>query len=444
LLALLLAAFAAASRWERRPLARNLVLVLVDTLRADHLSLYGYARGTSPVLDRLARERGIVFENVRSQAPCTFPSVNSLLTSRSPLTFVRRGEGQFSIPPQVPTLALVLAASGYSSVAVSASPVVRDTPSKENPTGGFGAGFDRFDEHCYWQGAPCVNGRAVQALEGLEPPFFLYLHYMEPHDPYLLPPDWEPRFTGPVPDGPDRDALLAGDPNPFATRLYEQRDGAGLAAEELRFLVDRYDEDIAYWDHWFGELVAELDRRGRLDDTVVVVASDHGEEFLEHGDLKHCRNVYDTTIKVPLVFMIPGLGPRRLEVPASNLDIVPTVLDLLAVDPRDASFEGESVRRWITGWSGRPRTRVQRSWWGQHRMVSDGALKLVYSARERRLALHRLDVDPGEKVDVLGQNRAAASHLRSSLRQWLDLEPHSRAGGGDELEAQLKALGYLQ
>lgn len=429
--------------YDRRPLARNVVVVLVDTLRADHLSTYGYSRETSPELDRIARARGLVFDNVRSQAPCTFPSVNSLMTSRSPLIFSGRGQGEFSIPVDVPTLASMLGARGFSTAAVSASPIVRATPSKENPSGGFGAGFDRFDESCYWLNAPCVHWGARRALDALAPPFLLYLHYMEPHDPYLLSPDVEPRFTDGAPEGPDRDALLAGDPNPFATRLYESGEH-GLNADALRFLVDRYDEDIYFWDRWFGELIAELERRGLAEDTIVAVVSDHGEEFLEHGDLKHCRNLFDTTVKVPMVLMVPGVGPRRLAIPASNLDLVPTLLDLLGVSPGEVALEGQSLRRWTTGWPARPRSTIQRSWWNEDRMVSDGTYKLIVSEDLRSPELFRLDVDPAESANVLGSERAAAGRLRDELRRWMELEPGRRADGDEALESQLKALGYLQ
>jgi len=422
----------------------NVVLILVDTLRADHLSLYGYPKSTSPRLDRLARERGVVLENVRSQAPCTFPSVNSLLTSREPHELVGRRALDFSIPPELPTIATILAARGFETAAVSASPVVRATPSRENPTGGFGAGFARFDESCGWDFAACVNDRAGALLDELEPPFFLYLHYMDPHDPYVLPGARNPRFSGAAPRGPDRGALLAGDVNTFAARLYGSSGEVGLDRSELEFLVGRYDESIHYWDSWFGELMDEIERRGLAEETIVVVAADHGEEFLEHGDLKHCRNVFDTTIRVPLVFFVPGAAPRRLRIPATNLDIVPTVLDLVSAEAGGARFAGSSLGPWITGASGAPRAALQYSWWGEHRSLSDGLHKLVYSTRTRDFALYRLDRDPGERSDVSGSDRRVAAALAGELRRRLSEDRSIGDGTGEELSRQLRALGYLQ
>lgn len=430
--------------WERRPLTRNLIVVLVDTLRADHLSLYGYWRETSPNLDRIARDRGVVLENVRAQAPCTFPSMNSLLTSRSAARFVRPEANDFSIPLDIPSIATILQRNEFSTAAVSASPIVRATASAENPSAGFGAGFDEFDESCYWSTAPCVTYRALELLQNLEQPFFLYLHYMDPHDPYRLTRPEEYRFAGAPPTGSDRDALDAGDPNPFAARLYEAGGEPGLDAEALSFLVDRYDDEIRYWDKWFDALVTEIGRRGLLEDTVIAVVSDHGEEFLEHGDLKHCRNLFDTSIRVPMVWIVPGVAARRIDVPASNLDLVPTLLALVGITSGPESFEGESLRPLFSRWSRRRPTSVQTSWWGDQRMVSDGIYKLLSPSPRERPALYRLDLDPGETVDRFADERSVALRLRGTLEEWRSNDPDPGGGSEKRLEAELKALGYLQ
>jgi len=149
--------------------------MLVDTLRADHMSLYGYERATTPFIDGFAAD-AVVFDRARSQAGCTFPSVNSLFTSRYAFDFYRQGESQMGIPAEYPTIAEILRARGYHTIAVSASPIVRLTPTKENPNGGFGAGFEVFDESCLWDDAECVNARALKLLGDTRETFFLYLH----------------------------------------------------------------------------------------------------------------------------------------------------------------------------------------------------------------------------------------------------------------------------
>ncbi|MBI1814892.1 MAG: sulfatase-like hydrolase/transferase [Deltaproteobacteria bacterium] len=133
-------------RWRASGRPLNAIIILVDTLRADHLSLYGYERATSPNLDRFFRQ-GVVFRAARSQAPCTFPSVNSLLTSHYPSQFLAQPEKRMGIPDDVPSIAEILHARGYATVAVSASPVVSKTGTQHNKFGGFGRGFDAFDEN---------------------------------------------------------------------------------------------------------------------------------------------------------------------------------------------------------------------------------------------------------------------------------------------------------
>ncbi len=305
--------------------AHNVVFILVDTLRADHLPLYGYGRDTSPNLTALGRE-SLVFQAARSQASCTFPSVNSMLTSRSASAFLGQPGGAMGLPAGIPGLAELLHARGFHTAAVSASPIVRASPGRFNPGGGYGRGFDSFQEDCVWQGADCVTGQALPHL-GRDPrPLFLYLHYLDPHGPYAPPAGYRPRFAR---GRPDKDFVRRGDPNPIARWLYQGGADPRVTAADLAYLVDLYDDKIAFFDAQLGRLVAALRAGGLLDDTLLVLAADHGEEFLEHGDVKHCRNLFDTTIRTPLLLRVPGARPRAVAEPVENLDIVPTLLDLL-------------------------------------------------------------------------------------------------------------------
>jgi arylsulfatase A-like enzyme len=154
------------------PVIRNVIVVLVDTLRADHLSGYGYERETSRFIDDFAAQ-SVVFERARSQSSCTFPSVNSLMTLRYPDVFARQGKDQFGIPEKFPAIAEIFDDRGFSTVAVSQSPVVRKNPSKHNPNGGFDRGFDRFVEGCVWKHGRCLNHRILNELELVQAPFFL-------------------------------------------------------------------------------------------------------------------------------------------------------------------------------------------------------------------------------------------------------------------------------
>ncbi len=142
---------------------RNLIVVLVDTLRADHLASYGYSRTTSPVFDRFAAA-SLFLAEARSQASCTFPSANAILTGRYPVRFLGQPGGRMGIPAETPSLATMLRSRGFATAAVSASPIVRARRTKFNPTGGFDAGFDLFDEDCLWREAACVTARAADWL----------------------------------------------------------------------------------------------------------------------------------------------------------------------------------------------------------------------------------------------------------------------------------------
>jgi arylsulfatase A-like enzyme len=441
------------------PPARNVIVILVDTLRADHLPLYGYGRDTSPALASLARE-SLLFQSVRSQASCTFPSVNSLLTSRSATAFVGQPGNAMGLPAGIPGLAEILRGRGFHTVAVSASPVVRRSPSRFNPGGGFDRGFDEFQEDCLWKEADCVTDLALTHLaRAARRPLFLYLHYLGGHGPYALPAGYPHRFAH---GQPDKDFVRKGDPNPIASWLYKGAPNPGASAADLRYLGDLYDDKIAFFDAQLARLVDGLRAGGWLDDSIVVVAADHGEEFLEHGDVKHCRNLFDTTIRTPLLLRVPGAAPRTVAEPVENLDVVPTVLDLLGVHGAGvaagaatssaagvagtAAFEGRSLRPAVLG---QPLPQGwQRSAEGALRSISDGRLKLVHDLGTKRFALYDLAADPGETRDVLSERRRDFHRLRDALLAWITRTEGAPAGDtvrhSADAERRLRSLGYLE
>jgi arylsulfatase A-like enzyme len=444
---LLVSALAALSACRAEPKPRHLVLILVDTLRADHLGAYGYARPTSPVFDAFAREGGL-FDDARSQASCTYPSVNSLLTSRSPEAFLGQPDRAMGIPAGVPALAELLAGQGYRTAAVSASPIVRTSPSRFNPGGGFGRGFAAFDETCLWQDAACINRQALPHLQAASTnrdprPLFLYLHYMDPHGPYRPPAGHRRRFaTG----GSDKEFIRRGDPNPLGDWLYKGTPDPGVTPADLQHLVDLYDEEIASFDEQLGRLLAAIDAAGLRDETLVVVASDHGEEFLEHGHIKHCRTLFDTSIRVPLALRGPGIVPGVRTVQAQNLDLVPTVLDLLGVAAPGLPFEGRSLAPALRGEVMPPGHQFAVQ--GPLRSASDHRHKLIADLAQGRYALYDLQADPAETEDVLREDRdrRAFGALRQALNARLARADASGAGlqAAQEAEKKLRSLGYLE
>lgn len=461
---------AASAPLPERP---NIVLIVVDTLRADHLGAYGYERNTSPHFDAFA-DSGVLFEQARSQAACTFPSVNSLLTSRYPARFLGQPEGRMGIPDGIPTLAGLLSDRGYFTLAFSASPIVREKPSNLNPHGGFGAGFDEFVEGGVWADARSLNHLFAQRIDELPRPFFVYLHYIDPHGHYQPPEDHRYRFAN-----RDADVLAAfppevraGDPNPIAKRM-EAGEESGLTAAGLEHLVDLYDDEIAFFDEQLAALLGLFRNRDLEGETVFVLTADHGEAFLEHGMLKHCRPPYDELVKVPLVVKLPGTpasdrprkrnrrgAGRRVEVPVGLLDVAPTLLDILG--PAEAGseeaaaragFEGRSLLPLLTGGEGEalpssfvpsPAFMGQSTWRG----VTDGRLKLLFEMADRRFELFDLTADPGETRDLRGERPDDFRRLRRDLFEWVK-RVEGRVGSAQSLEdareaeRRLRALGYL-
>jgi arylsulfatase len=430
----------------RRPAPpTNLVFVLVDTLRADHLSFYGYGRETSPQLARFARDAAVLSQ-ARSQAGCTWPSANSILTSRTPELFLAaREESGLAIPADTPSLAEILSRNGFSTAAVSSSLVVRATPSKLNRQGGFGRGFESFDESCRERSAACVNARAFAALDRLREPFFLYLHYLEPHQDYQ-PPKWHRRrFAS---SRPAKRWVRLGDPKPIARQLYDGAVGPPWDAADVGHLVDLYDEEILFFDDRFAELLAELERRGVAERTAVVLVSDHGEELLDHGHVGHCRDlVYENLLRTPMVMRLPG-GPRGVVRGglALNLDVVPTLLDYLRVPHAPEAFDGRSLRALLE--DGVAPRAVAFAAQGRARVVTDGTLKLRLDLESGETQLFDLATDPAERVDVSAARRQDRDRLAAALRQWMEraeagASPEERVRRARESEAELRALGYL-
>ena len=430
----------------------NLVVVMVDTLRADHLSAYGYHRKTSPSLDEFA-SGAILFEDNRSQATCTFPSANSLLTSRYPTHFLGQSDGAMGIPPAFVSLPEILQEHGYTTVALSASPIVRKNPSRFNPHGGFDRGFTFFGEGCVWKSADCIHDRFKRQLGGFDRPFFAYLHFMDPHGPYKPPADYRKRYAKEF-KGPD--FVLAGNPNPISDAIYGTGPVLRWRDSDMDHLLDLYDDEIAYFDDLFPRLTGTLERAGVLASTVIVVVGDHGEEFFEHGHVKHCRAPFDTLIRTPLILRLPG-GPTGLRVRGAvqNLDVVPTVLDYLGIDSGGYEFDGVSLRQRIEeaahGRSAPPAGDPPLAFSSQAewRSVFDGHFKLLFHQRRQVFQLFDVAEDPGEKEELSRQRPEDFRRLRRALLQWLiDTEGgvanEEALARGDESQRQLRSLGYIQ
>lgn len=428
----------------RKPAPQNVIIVLVDTLRADHMSLYGYHRETTPFIDQIAAG-SVVFERARSQSSCTFPSVNSLMTSRYPGVFTQQEKGQLGIPAEYPAIAEILDSKGFHTVAVSASPIVRATPSDFNPVGGFGRGFDTFVEGCTWLHGACLSAKVEAQLDTLEEPFFLYLHYMEPHAPYRPPERYSKMFAG---EYEGHDFIRDGDPNPIGKMIYADGPSYEIGDREINHLIDLYDDEIRYFDGVLRRLFRMLETRKQLANTLFVLASDHGEEFLEHGHIKHCRGLWDTVTRVPLMIRLPyGEDGKVIDSAVENIDIVPTILDYLEIEFDGLGFRGSSLRPLIEGRANDRRHAFADV--GRHRGIDDGRFHLILDVSTNQFTLFDLRSDPLEQHDLFDPSHPEFSPLSAALEDWLE----KSSGDGRLLESlaaarakeeELRALGYLE
>lgn len=414
-----------------------MILVVIDTLRADHLSSYGYFRPTSPRLDAFAAEN-LRFDDARSQAACTSPSMSSLLTSRSPVTLLDQPRGHIGIPEEIPSFPELLKKHDYWTIAISASPIVRDSPSEANRFGEFGRGFDVFHEECLMEDASCVNRAALDSLDIVTEPFFLYVHYMDVHGPYGPPVEFERPFSKTI----QQPQFLREGRSEHIQRQ-SQNFGKPIPPEHIAHLRDLYDDEIAYLDQQLGIFLEALDQRGLLEDSVVVIASDHGEAFGERGYLGHCRlPLFEAMISTPLVMQLPGTeSTGAIEGTAQNLDIVPTVLDYLGIESEGLGLEGRSLRPLIE--KRHPVNPYAFAIQGVEVAASDPRFTLTFRIDEGGGQLFDRRQDPNHSQALQEEHEADRSRLQREAASWLGT-PENLAEDARRLEDELRALGYLQ
>jgi arylsulfatase A-like enzyme len=435
---------------QRAGAGPSVLVLMVDTLRADRLGCYGAAPSPSPTIDRLARE-GRLFEQAISQSSWTLPAVASLLTGLYPKSHglvagqhagadaLAGGGGDPSfLADAIPTLAAEAVRAGVTTFGVSASPLVsRDT--------NLARGFETFLEFGWdgkredWTPAAVVNRAFLDWLaenRGLR--FLAYLHYMDTHDPYTPP------GRPPAPPGVRRE-VVAGRVGPLA--LAVNRGGAPpLPAAEVDYLRALYDGEIAAWDAELARLLEGLAAAGVAGSTVVVLVADHGEEFQDHGKLKHGIHLYDELVRVPLVVAGPGVGAARVAAQVQGVDLFPTVATLLAlaVPP---GLPGQDLLGTLA-----PRPAFSETLYG---VAADGAetalaairlpdWKLIHTPAASRFELFDLAQDPGERENRFGRVEAGEA-LAARLARWTAETPAAPAPTGRDprLLEKLRALGYV-
>lgn len=430
--------------WEQQP---DVLVYVIDALRADHLGVYGYDRNTSPELDAFAGD-AVVFRRGVANSAWTRSAIASLFTGLYPESHGVLGR-EDALSPEAGTLARHLADAGYATMAVGTN---------GNVSRGFGfeLGFDSWDQllerrtetiHRY---SDAVNEQIFARLDARDPsrPLFLYAHTTDPHEPYTPPQPYRRRFApGVAPGAIHRPIRIA--------ELVEERPELDLEALNRDFL-DLYDAEIAFNDAQFGRLVNRLQEEGLYEQMLIVVLADHGEEFLDHGGWAHGKTLYGEQLDIPLLIKFPDnwAGGSRVDTLAEQVDVLPTILEVLGLEvPPEVqgnsmlgaplagefgpvgmamaqlSLDGRRTAALITD-----RWKLIRRWPSLHQTWG--------------VELYDLFEDPGEQVDVGAERPVVLGWLRYLLRLLesgqTEVLTAGRGDPGPEMVERLRELGYLR
>ncbi|MEJ2084592.1 MAG: sulfatase [Acidobacteriota bacterium] len=418
---------------------RNVLLYVIDTLRADHLGMYGYERPVSPNMDRFAAG-ATVFENAIAQSSWTRSSMASVFTGLWPIKHDTNGRKD-KLSDEALTLAEVVNQAGMETTAIARNWNIF-------PAFGFSQGFDQF--------RALKRGNSIDVNESVQywfenrqddKPFFLYLHTVEPHGPYRPPEEFKRKFL--PADGPRFD--LDKHPGSQRTRAMSNEEKRQVAEH----LINLYDGEIASNDATFGRLLQDLESRGLMDETLIVVVSDHGEEFLEHGTWEHGKNLFAETLNVPLIIRFPEMGRGdRVTTVVQHIDIMPTILDWLGL-PIPPGVEGRSLIPVVESAdaSSKPDTRLAFSYLELDGLptqsVVDGEWKFIERIRGDKViwsGLFNREIDPGDRENLIDDYPIRARYLSMLLEARIQegsLLTTSEAVIDAETESALRALGYL-
>lgn len=430
---------------------RRVFFITVDTLRADHMSLYGYPRQTSPDLARLAAT-GVTFDGAIAQWPKTGASFASMFTGQYPQTTGLTHRAAIRVPEEYLTLPELFQENGYTTLGVVSNAVLA-------AQFGWNDGFDEFletwgggdfpdDPHAFRHliHAPKVNELAIQLLEKhpKDERLFVWLHYTDPHAPYMLPDGVANPFLD--------DALFQGDT--VVPRKVARGYKLG-GRDDLKYYVSQYDANVLVADLYIRKVLDRARELGLLEDSLIVFTADHGESLGEHGSwFEHGPLPYNTTARVPLFFVRDGLAGlpagTRIGRPVELIDLYPTLRDLVVPGYEVPGLEGKSLAGFLRGQDS-PDFRLAFSEAGEKpryfRSVQDGKWKLVLGVGGKRptgMELYDLAADPQETRNVATAHPEELRRLRAELMGWVKNRPGRHAGQEEDEETlkALRALGY--
>jgi len=436
----------------------NVVLIVIDTLRSDHLAHYGYGRETDLSLESF-RNQATLFRRAFSTAPWTGPSVASLISGMETARHRTNAHGA-RLPEEIRTLAEVLREHGYATRGISHNvEVSRRT--------GFDQGFDDFEDvegraNAYPNAdtmlAPLENffetrSRSAEG-EGKSPPFFVYLQPMNVHGPYRVPAKARSSLLGRPPRPQFQYQLKRGIMHP--DRL-EARDR--VTRLQLASLSEQYDTSVRYTTDTIAEVFALMKRYGVYDDTLIVLTSDHGEELFDHRGFSHGYSLHREVLQVPLLVKLPGQREARtVATRVSLVDVYPTVFEELGLPPSSA-LDGRSLAPLLRGDAhveSEDRRLLHATSWENRcvaRSIVEGRYKLIaidsnYEGIEDEVRLYDLASDPNEERDIASSSPSIVARLRAELDRSFEALARQAVPEPENVldrmnQGQLKALGYL-
>ncbi len=419
----------------------NILLVLVDCLRADRLGCYGYPKVTSPHIDKLSKQ-GVVFKNAFSNAPWTRPAVASLFTSLYPNQHGAINSSD-ALADEVLTLAEILKDRGYDTYFFNGgNPVVGD---KFN----FCQGFTVFES---LNRATVLTDQFLAEISAAKRNrFFAYLHYMDLHLPYH-PNKYNGLFT----EGVKNPFLMPGYINRRVIRCAAA--GDSLSDDDKRYLSALYEGQLRFVDESINKIIAYLKQRKMLDNTVVIITSDHGEEFWDHNNFEHGHSLYNELLHVPLIILGRAFKQAEIKTPVSLIDLFPTILEMAHIPVRRFKISGKSLWR-LKGVHRRPIFAMGTLYDTEKYCLIKGGMKLIFNSREKKKPLigrqsqdefefYNLDTDAVEQRNLESTLPKELFELKKELKRFINLSLPLKSKKispekEKEIREKLKSLGYL-
>ncbi len=407
---------------------KNLVVIMVDALRQDHLGVYGYKRNTSPNIDRFAAD-SLIIDNAISQSGWTAPSIMALFSSNYPKNDLNHSS----------TFAQWLQKNNYQTAAFASNPILI-------PKMGYNKGFQTYNLKD-WAKGPEIVDWTLNWLDTRDKtkPFCLYLHFMDVHDPYTPPKEFAEKFCAPY-NGP-----VTGNVVEYKKKM-AKKEPLDLSERDIKQLLDLYDGDIAHMDHQFARLIAGLKKAGVYENAIIVFLADHGDEFMEHHGIGHGHTVYDELIRVPLIIKgFKKLHGKRYTGLFELIDLAPTLLDMMGI-PLNYKVTGRSFANHLEKnkplkkmtFSEVHRTVGLRagSWFVSARTLTE---KAIYNPNIKQFTFFNLTKDKEEKAPQKVLPGRIMPFLTKSLQQWRKVFGSTGNPKQYDPEAMkaLRSLGYL-